>query len=441
MKRVAVLGAGFVTKPAVDYLLDKCGYRVFVTSLMQSEAETLIDGRPAGRAIALSVEQTELLDPLVEKVDLVLSMIPPSKHLPVAHACIRHAKNMVTTSYVSDEMEVLDKTCRKKGIVILNEIGEDPGLDNMSVKGTIDQVREAGGEVSGVLSYGAGLPAFEHNNNPMGYKFSWRPKGVILAAQTPASYIEKGKVVNVPGKNLFDHCRLVDLAGVGSFEAYPNRDCRKYVECFQLNNKASFFRGILRNIGWCVTMKGLADLKLLDDTGENDFANTTYAGFTAMLIGEDDTDRIVEKTARFLKVDERSDLIKKLKWLGLFDEREVNMVSGSNADILVEMMTRRMSYAPMERDMVILHNEITAKFPQKKEKRMSTLLVRGEPGGESAMSRAVSLPAAIASRLILEGKIEERGVLRPTAKGIYQPVLEEMENFGFCFTDSTQRIT
>ncbi|MGD8702332.1 MAG: saccharopine dehydrogenase C-terminal domain-containing protein, partial [Desulfosarcina sp.] len=174
---------------------------------------------------------------------------------------------------------------------------------------------------------------------------------------------------------------------------------------------------------------------------ENDFANTTYASFAAMLIGEDDTDRIVEKTARFLKVDERSDLIKKLTWLGLFDERKVDVVSGSNADILVEMMTRRMSYDPMERDMVILHNEITATFPRKKEKRMSTLLVRGEPGGESAMSRAVSLPAAIASRLILEGKIEEKGVLRPTVKRIYQPVLEEMENFGFRFTDTTQRIS
>ena len=439
MKRVAVLGAGFVTKPAVDYFIDRCGYEVFVTSLKKSEAEKLIDGRPSGKALALSIDRLDLLDELVGDVDLVMSMIPPSMHIPVAQACLKHRKNMVTTSYVSPEMEALDEGCRERGILILNEIGEDPGLDNMGAKRLIDQVKAGGGKVTGVKSYGAGLPAFVHNNNPMGYKFSWRPQGLIQAAQSPAAYLERGKVVNVPASDLFDYNRIVELEGIGSFETYPNRDCTKYLKSFELNSDVSLFRGILRYVGWCNTMKGLADLQLFDATDEKDFADTTYAAFTANLIKEDRPENILQKTARFFNIREDSDLIKKLKWLGFFDDQRIDISRGTNADVLVDMMIRKMSYAPLEKDMVIVHNEIIADFSTWKEKRVSTLMAEGEPGGDSAMSKAVSLPAAIASKLILEGKIRARGVQRPTLRAIYQPVLDEMSGFGYRFMDKTIR--
>lgn len=437
MKRVAVLGAGFVTKPAVDYFIDRCGYEVIVTSLKKSEAEKLIGGRPSGKAFALSIDQLDLLDQIVSNVDLVMSMIPPSMHIPVAQASLRYRKNMVTTSYISPEMEALDEFCRERGILILNEIGEDPGLDNMGSKRLIDQVRTGGGKVSTVLSYGAGLPAFENNNNPMGYKLSWSPKGIILAAQAPAAYLKRGKVVNVPAPDLFNHHWIVELEGVGPFETYPNRDCTKYLKSFKLTKDVSFFRGILRNIGWCNTMKGLSALQLLDTTDEKDFADTTYAEFTANLIGAENPENILQKTASFFNIRDNSDLIKKLKWLGFFNDQRIDISKGTNADILVDMMIRKMSYGPLEKDMVIIHNEIIAEFPTCEEKRVSTLMVKGEPGGDSAMSKAVSLPAAIASKLILEGKIKAKGVRRPTLSEIYQPVLDEMSGFGYRFKDKT----
>ncbi len=437
MKRVAVLGAGFVTKPAVDYFIDKCGYEVFVTSLKKSESEKLIDGKPSGKAIALSIDQLDLLDQLVSDVDLVMSMIPPSMHIPVAQACLKHRKNMVTTSYISSEMEALNEFCMDRGILILNEIGEDPGLDNMGSKRLIDQIRASGGKVTSVLSYGAGLPAFEHNNNPMGYKFSWSPKGIILAAQAPAAYLKRGKKVKVPASDLFDYHWIVELEGLGSFETYPNRDCTKYLKSFELTNDVSIFRGILRYIGWCNTMKGLSDLQLFDTNDEKDFADTTYAEFTAKLIGAGSPENILQKTARFFNVRDNSDFIKKLKWLGFFNDQRIDIIKGTNADILVDMMIRKMSYGPLEKDMVIIHNEIVAEFSTFEEKRVSTLLVKGEPGGDSAMSKAVSLPAAIASKFILEGQIRAKGVQRPTLKAIYRPVLDEMSGFGYQFKDKT----
>ncbi|MBT6504545.1 MAG: saccharopine dehydrogenase [Deltaproteobacteria bacterium] len=437
MKKIAVLGAGFVTKPAVDYFIDRCGYEVIVTSLKKSEAEKIVQGRPSGKAIAWTIDQSDALDRLVSEVDLVMSMIPPSMHIPVAAACLKHHKNLVTTSYISPDMESLSQACQQNGILFLNEIGEDPGLDIMSSKKLIDEIKMQKGEVTAVTSYGAGLPAFEHNNNPFGYKFSWSPRGIILAAQSSAAYLKKGQRVEIPARDLFDHHWLIDLDDIGSFETYPNRDCQTYLDCFGLEKEVSFYRGLLRYTGWCNTMKGLVDLNLFDITAEKDYAGTTYAQFMASLIKEQNPENILQKTARFLKTKENSDLIKRLKWLGLFEDKEIAVSKGTNGDVLIKLMTGKMSYRPLEQDMVIIHNEVLADFTDHKEKRISTLLVKGEPAGDSAMSRAVSLPAAIASRLILEGKLKAKGVQRPTLQEIYQPVLEEMCELGFRFKQKT----
>ena len=440
MKKIVVLGAGFVVKPAVDYFLEKCGYEVVVTSRQRSKAERIIGGRPSGTAFVWSIEQFDELNRLVSEADLVLSMIPSSLHLPVAEACLKHRKNLVTTSYLSPAIETLDGRCREAGILILKEIGEDPGLDNMSVKRLIDWAKAEGGEIEAVTSYGAGLPAFEHNNNPFGYKFSWSPIGLILASQSPAVYLVEGKKVRVPAGELFDHHQLVDLDGIGTFEVYPNRDSTVYLDCFALSREVSLYRGILRYTGWCSTMKCVADLQLFDVSRSRKLYNTTCAQFMATLIGEEDIIDILGKTARFLNLARNSDPIEKLKWLGLFGDRKIQTTEGTNGDVLVELMTEKMSYAPSERDMVILYGEITVRFPDRREKRSVTLVAKGEPHGDSAMSRAVSLTAAIASRLILEGKITAKGVHRPMLPEIYQPVLKEVETLGLRFENKTVRL-
>jgi saccharopine dehydrogenase-like NADP-dependent oxidoreductase len=440
MKKIAVLGAGFVTKPAVDYFIDKCGYEVIVTSLEKAEADGLIDGRPLGKAFSWSLDQEEVLDRIVSEVDLVMSMIPPFMHKKVARACLKHQKNMVTTSYISPEMEALDDECRDRDIIILNEIGEDPGLDNMNTKRMIDLIREEKGEIIAVTSYGAGLPAFEHNNNPFGYKFSWSPKGLISAAQSSAAYLRKGNRVEIPSTELFNHHWLVDLDGIGSFETYPNRDAVKYLEVFGLDENVSLYRGLLRFTGWCNTMKSLADLGLLESTLTYDFSGMTFAQFTVGLIGLNKPGNILEQTADYLQMDRNADFIKKLKWLGFFSDAKIPISKGTRADVLVEVMVQRLSYTPFESDMVIVYTEILAEFSDRLERRTSSLLVKGEPGGDSAMSRAVSLPAAIASKLILEGKIRLKGVQRPTSKEIYHPVLEEMAGFGYGFETGKWRL-
>jgi saccharopine dehydrogenase-like NADP-dependent oxidoreductase len=440
MKKVAILGAGLVTKPLADYFIDKCKYKVIMATRTVSKAQSIIAGRELGEAVKWTTNEMEKLDQLVREVDLVVSMIPPTMHPPVAELCINYQKNMVTTSYISPQMEALDERAKNQDIIILNEIGEDPGLDHMGAKQMIDLIKSKGGKIVSLTSYGAGLPAFEHNRNPFGYKFSWSPKGVMLAARTPAAYLKNGKRIEVPAEKLFDHHWLEDIEGLGTFETYPNRDSTRYVKYFELQGNVSLYRGLLRFTGWCNTMKNLIKLNLLETEPEKNFQNVSYAQLMASNIGTEVLHEIQGEIAKYLDVDMKDDTIKRMKWLGLFDDKPIAIHHGANVDVLVDLMLKKMSYGPNEKDMIIVHDEVVAEYPDYKEKRFSTLRLEGIPGGDSAMSRAVSLPAAVAGRLILEGKIRSRGILMPTISEIYHPVLEELKEFGIDFTHRQQLI-
>ena len=260
---------------------------------------------------------------------------------------------------------------------------------------------------------------------------------MLMAARTHAAYLENGKRVDVPEDDLFNHHWLVDVEGIGTFETYPNRNSTRYRTHFQLDEDVSLYRGLLRFIGWCNTMQSLKRLNLLDDSDERDLSNKTYAQFIAYLIGADRYDSIEEKVAEYLGVAVKDDVVKRLKWLGLFEDKNIPLEKGSNVDVLVDLMLRKMTYSSDEKDMIIVHDEIIAQFPDRKEKRLSSMLVEGDLHGDSAMSKAVSLPAAIASRLILEGAITVKGVHIPTLPEIYKPVLEELGEFGLVFKHST----
>jgi saccharopine dehydrogenase-like NADP-dependent oxidoreductase len=435
MKKVAMLGAGLVSEPLAEYLMDDCAYDVVIATRTPSKAEKIINGRKNGRAMAWVAEQHDELDNLVREVDLVVSMIPPTMHIPVAKACLRHRKHLVTTSYISPEMQALDAEARDLGVVLMNEVGEDPGLDHMGAKAMIDQARREGGRVTALASYGAGLPSFEHNRNAVNYKFSWSPRGVMLAAQTSAAYIQEGQVIEVPAHELFSHHWLVDIEGLGTFETYPNRSCLRYLPHFDLEENASLYRGLLRFVGWCNFMKSLVALKYLDGRDKQDLSGKTFREFTAGLMGRPDA--TTEILAAFLDVPPTADEIMRLEWLGILDDTPIPLTSGASVDVLITLMLARMSYQPGETDMIIVHDEIVVEFGDRKERRLSTLHVEGATDGTSAMSRAVSLPAAIAARLILEGKLNAPGVQMPLQAEIYEPILERLGHLGFTFRHQT----
>ncbi len=435
MGKVAVLGAGYVVKPMIDYFIDVCKYEVVVATRTISKAEKIIAGRPLGTSISWTIDQVDVLGKIIQDVEIVMVMIPRSCHAVVAELCLKYKTPMITTDFKHAGIACFDEEAKKQETLILTELGEDPGLDNMGLKQMIDEVHSEGGKITKINSYGSGIPSFEHNRNPWGYKFSWDPNGLMRSAVSPATYQIDGKVVEVPAK--FEHHRLVEVHGIGTFETYPSSDSTRYLKEFGLDEHISIYKGLLRYIGYCNTMINLLKIKLIENTQEKDFENKTYSQFIADLIGDSSTEDIKVKFSKSLNLDVKDDFVEKLDWLGIFDNVQISINKGTNSNLLVDLMLKKLSYEPHEKDMIIVHNEMVVEFPDRKEKRISSMMVEGIPFGDSAMARAVSLPPAIAAKLILEGKITRKGVCIPSTKEMYEPILEEMETLGFAFKKET----
>lgn len=429
MKNVLILGAGLVAEPLVRYLLDQPNFHVKVASRTVSKAKKLVGDHPRGEAQPQNVNDTTTLRALISQADLVISMVPYAHHVTVASLCIELKKHMVTTSYVSEKMKQLDVKAKDVGILILNEIGLDPGIDHMSAMKIIHEVQNKGGRIASFYSYCGGLPAPEANTNPWGYKFSWSPRGVIMAGKNSARYLKDKKEVHVPSEDLFAHFWEMNIEGLPKLEAYPNRDSVPYIELYGISDVDSMYRGTLRYPGWCQTMKKVVELGFLDEK-EQDVKGLSYADFLRKLIGKEKTADLRKELATYLKIDENSEPITRLEWAGLLSEELLPYEKIPPLEILANRLLEKLQYEESERDMIILHHEFIAEYPEEKEKITSTLIDYGIPHGDSAMSRTVGLPAAIGASLILQEKIKVTGVHIPVSPSIYEPTLKELEKQG-----------
>jgi saccharopine dehydrogenase-like NADP-dependent oxidoreductase len=433
MKRVLVLGAGMVAGAHVRYLLQQPDFHVTVASRTLHKAEEIVRGHPHGTAVQLDSDDTAAMEALIREADLAVSLLPWTYHPAVARLCVKHRIHMVTTSYVKEPMAQLDSAAREAGVILLNEIGVDPGIDHMTAMRVIHKVQRGGGAINGFMSWCGGLPAPEANSNPLGYKFSWSPRGVLLAGKNSAHYLQEGEEVTIPGGDLFEHHWTVPVEIEGAlvaFEGYPNRDSLPYMHTYGIESTPlrAMFRGTLRNPGWCATMSAIARMGWLSEEPLKAIEALTLGQITDRLIGS--RNHLAADLAAWLEVAPDSPVVANVTWLGLLGDDPVPAGPRAPLDILTARMLELMSYAPGERDMLVLKHEFLAVYADRNEKITSTLVDFGIPGGDSSMSRTVGLPAAIGVKLILEGKIGLTGVQIPVEPEIYEPVLEELEELG-----------
>jgi saccharopine dehydrogenase (NADP+, L-glutamate forming) len=435
MKKVLILGAGLVAGPLVKYLLDRPEFFVVVADVDEARARKLVAGHPRGQAEYLDISDIAALAAAIGRANLVVSMVPYTFHPVVASLAIEQRKNMITASYVSPAMRELDARARENGVLLLNEIGLDPGIDHMEAMRIIHEIHDSGGRVLGFTSYCGGLPAPEANTNPFGYKFSWSPRGVLLASKNSARYLKDGRVVSVPSEALFAEPETIPIPGLGAFEGYPNRDSVPYRDIYGIPEARSVLRGTLRYTGWCETLRKMVELGLLDDTPK-DRTGLTFSGLMAELSGAAPGADVRGAVASRVGLDPGSAILSRLDGLGLFEERKLLFEKGSSLDNLAALMIEKLQYADGERDMIVLQHEFLAQSESGRNERIvSTLIDYGIPGGDSSMSRTVGLPAAIAARLVLEGKIRMTGVQVPVHAEIYGPILGELGALGVRFEE------
>lgn len=436
-KNVLILGAGLVSQPLIDYLFKHTEHILTVADVRLEQADKAIHKHPRGLAKSLDVQDSRSVHQLVDTADLVVSLLPYTLHTTVARHCVELGKHMVNASYISQDMQALDPMVKQKGLLFLCEMGLDPGLDHMSAMKIIHDVKEQGGEVYSFVSVCGGLPAPDANTNPFGYKFSWSPKGVLLAGNNSARYIEAGTEHEIPARQLFHSTTPMQIDAF-QLEAYPNRDSVSYKKVYGLDNIDLLMRGTLRYEGWHHYILALERLHMLEETP----VAAGVTSFRELVAAQNnlDPDHIRTGVQALLEMDKSDPVLQALDWLGLMNSARQNFKGLTVLDALAGLMSERMAYQPGERDMVVLQHEFKARYPDHEELITSSLIDYGIPNGPSAMARTVSLPLAIAVKMILENKINLKGVQIPVHRQIYEPVLRELETAGIHFKEEIKRI-
>lgn len=436
MKNVLVLGSGLVSRPLVHYLLTHYEHRVLVATMDVPRALSVMGEHPRGSVMELDIRDTAKASRLVADSDVIVSLLPAELNPAVAKLAIAHRKPMVNTSYAAPEMWDLDESAQRAGVLLLSEMGLDPGIDHMSATSLVRRIRSVGGKVTRFASCCGGFPAPDANTNPWGYKFSWSPRAVLHAGLQPARYLRDGQEVSIPGEDLFAHSWPYEVEGQGVFEIYPNRNSIKYIPLYRLEGVEAMFRGTIRYPGWCATMRAASSLGLFGLEEQEWPEGTTYADFCARKLPPG-KGPMTSRAADFLGTQPDSEVLARLEWAGLFSSRRLTARRASPIDIFLKRLSALMMYQPGERDMVALRHVFNVAYPDGSREEIHASLVEiGEPWGDTAMAKTVSLPAAIAARLILQGGFTAVGVQVPVLREIYEPVLEELEDRGLTMKET-----
>ncbi|KAJ5476400.1 hypothetical protein N7475_002129 [Penicillium sp. IBT 31633x] len=441
--KALLLGSGFVTKPTVE-VLSKADVEVTVACRTLESAQALASGFKNTKAISLDVNDDAALDAALEKADVVISLIPYTFHATVIKSAIRTKTNVVTTSYVSPAMMELDEQCKAAGITVMNEIGLDPGIDHLYAVKMIDQVHAAGGKVTGFVSFCGGLPAPECSNNPLGYKFSWSSRGVLLALRNAAKIYQDGKIVSIDGPDLMATAKPFFIYPGFAFVGYPNRDSTPFKERYGTPEAQTLIRGTLRYQGFPEMIKVLVDIGFLNDAPNSVFDKaTSWKEATKQVLGatsssEKDLEWAIASKTKFPNNEERDRLISGLRWIGLFSD-EQTIPRGNALDTLCATLEQKMQYGPDERDLVMLQHKFEIENKDgSKETRTSTLCEYGNPAGYSAMARTVGIPCGVAVKQVLDGTISKTGVIAPVTMDICAPLIKALkEDYGIELIERT----
>ncbi|MEO1437243.1 MAG: saccharopine dehydrogenase C-terminal domain-containing protein [Bacteroidota bacterium] len=443
MKNILIIGAGRSATALINYMLDNAkaqGWFITVADADPQLAQSKVGLHSNGRATWLDVSKPNDRAEIIMRNDIIVSLLPAHLHLRVAKDCVKYRKHLVTASYVSRELYRLGDEVREAELIFMGEMGLDPGIDHMSAMKTLNELRDKGAKINSFSSYAGGLVAPESDDNPWHYKISWNPRNVVLAGQGTAQYLEDNKYKYIPYPRLFRQYKLVEIPGMGTFEAYANRDSLLYRDIYNLEDIPNILRATLRRRGFCDAWSALVRIGLTDGSypimGSK---NLTYFDLMeAYLSKGSGSVSVRERMARLLKVELNSEVMRKLEWLGLFDKKRIRIDDASPAQILQELLERKWKLNEDDKDMIVMQHEFLYELEGRNEKLTSTMIMKGSNSVDTAMSRLVGLPLAIFVKLICQDQIKSSGVQIPVQPEVYNPVLKELEDFGVIFKEQIE---
>lgn len=440
MKNILVLGAGLSSSSLIRYLLKhsvEFEWEVRVTDQDLDLVKQKIEGHKNGVALDFNALDPNQRRPEIEKADLVISMLPARFHVEVAEDCIELKTNLITPSYISPEMKALSDRAKEAGIIIMNEIGVDPGIDHMSAMKIIDWIKDQGGKVTSFKSFTGGLIAPESDDNPWNYKFTWNPRNVVLAGQGGAAcFIRNGEYKYIPYNRLFGRLDYLSVEGYGDFVGYANRDSLSYRETYGLENIPTIFRGTLRRPGYCEAWNIFIELGMTDDSYKMEGTESmSPRRFLNSFLPYNPKLSVEEKFKEFIRED-RMHLFNKFEWLGLFDQEPlVGIADATPAQVLQKILVDKLSLKKGDKDMIVMIHEFEYALNNETHKIVSHMVNIGEDQVYTSMSNTVGLPVAICAKMILNGELNDKGVTLPVYKHIYEPILQELTGFDIVFLE------
>lgn len=441
MKNILLLGAGRSASSLIVYLAENATKNQWSVSIADAQKELVlskIKPYPHLQAIELDINDAEQTRKLISQQDIIISLLPPTLHIQVARWCLDLGKNLLTASYVSPEMQALHQAAKEKGLLFLNEIGLDPGIDHLSAMKIIDHIRLQGGKITAFKSFTGGLIAPESDNNPWNYKFTWNPQNVVLAGQGVAKYLEEGQTKYIPYQQLFRRIETFEIENLGKFEGYANRDSLSYQQVYGLENIKTLLRGTLRKQGYCSAWDCFVQLGMTDNQTLMLTKNLSYKAFLETFLPAKNlsTQENLLDTLQ-IRPENSKNILEKFDFLEFFQEKPIHFPQekATPAQILQHILEQKWVLAPEDKDMIVMQHIIDYELDNEPKKIVSELVVMGDDNLHTAMAKTVGLPLGIACKLVLEGKIQAKGVVIPISQELYEPILAELENLGIIFKE------
>ncbi|WP_298310861.1 saccharopine dehydrogenase C-terminal domain-containing protein [uncultured Aquimarina sp.] len=441
MRKILVIGAGKSTAVLIKYFQDKSeseNLHIIIGDVSVENAQTLAADHPNTTPIKLDVFDKNSREDTIKNADIVVSMLPARFHIEVAKDCLRFEKSLVTASYVSKEMQELHEEVKKKGLVFMNEIGVDPGIDHMSAMQVIDRIRNQGGKIILFESFTGGLVAPESDNNLWRYKFTWNPRNVVVAGQGGAAeFLQEGAYKYIPYHKLFRRTEFLEVEEYGRFEAYANRNSLKYQSIYGLNDILTLYRGTIRRVGFSKAWNIFVQLGMTaDDYTLANSEHMSYRDFTNSFLAYSPTDSVELKLRHYLKIDQDDIIWDKLIELDIFNtDKKVGIPNATPAQILQKILMDKWTLNDGDKDMIVMYHKFGYELDGERKQIDATMVCIGKDQKYTAMARTVGLPVAMAALRILNKEITSPGVQIPIREEIYTPILKELEEYGIEFKE------